>query len=114
MNIRIYQINADRDYNCVRFESLEELERIQGSTEIDSSIYDCVFAGEVECIDLEDVYQKFNIDHPEGYRGRSLSKSDVVEVIEADGIELGFYYCDRVGFKSIEFDPDGGAGQESL
>ena len=30
---------------------------------------------------LEEVYQMFNLDHPDGYRGRSLSVSDVVEVV---------------------------------
>ena len=106
MNIRIYQVNMSRDENNVAFQGLDELEHFHGSREIDSSVYDCVFAGEVDCGDLEDVFRKFNIDHPNGYKGRSLSKSDVVEVIEADGIEPGFYFCDSIGFKSVEFDPE--------
>lgn len=35
----------------------------------------------MECGTLEEVYQMFNLDHPDGYRGRSLSVSDVVEVV---------------------------------
>lgn len=106
MNIRIYQINLGRDEKRAAFLGLEELERFKGSKEIDSSIYDCVFSGEADCGGLEDVYQKFNIAHPDGYKGRSLSKSDVVEIIEADGLNPGFYYCDTFGFKEVGFDPD--------
>ena len=95
-----------RDEKRVAFLGLEELERFQGSKEIDSSIYDCVFSGETDCGGLEDVYQKFNVAHPDGYKGRSLSKSDVVEIIEADGVKPGFYFCDTFGFKEVGFDPD--------
>ena len=81
MNIRIYQINMDRDTERKAFEGIENLERLFGGSAIDSSIYDKVFEGEVDCDSLEGIYQKFNLDHPESYRGRSLSVSDVVEII---------------------------------
>lgn len=81
MNIAIYQIDPDRDENNVAFLNYENLERFQGSAELRSEIYDKVFEGEVECGTLEEVYQMFNLDHPDGYRGRSLSVSDVVEVV---------------------------------
>ncbi len=81
MNIRIYQINMDRDTERKAFEGIENLERLFGGSSIDSSIYDKVFEGEVDCESLEGIYQKFNLDHPEGYRGRSLSVSDIVEII---------------------------------
>ena len=80
MNIAIYQVNMGRDHNRVAFQSLDEMERFHGSSEIESEIYDKVFEGEVNCENLEDVYRKFNIDHPDGYKGRSLSVSDVVGV----------------------------------
>ena len=105
MRIRIYQVNMGRDNHRVAFFSLEELEQFRGSKKIDSKIYDRVFDGEVDGQNLEDVYKQFNISHPEGYEGRSLSVSDVVEVIDAERIESGFYFCDSVGFKSVEFDP---------
>lgn len=47
-----------------------------------------------------------NIDHPEDYRGRSLSVSDVVEVYESDAIPQGFYFCDSFGFKQVTFHPE--------
>ncbi len=69
---------------------------------MNSSIYDKVFSGEVDCNNLEDVYRMFNTDHPKEYIGRSLSVSDVVEII--DGDDKGFYFCDNIGFEKIAFD----------
>ena len=103
MNISIYQINMSRDPKRTAFRSLEDLNNPE---EIDSSIYDCVFSGEVECGNLEDVFQKFNLDHPSGYKGRSLSVSDVVEIKEAEDADPGTYFCDLVGFKKVSFDPN--------
>lgn len=105
MDIAIYQVNMGRDHNRVAFQSLDGLERFQGSSEIESEIYDKVFEGEVSCENLEDVYRMFNLDHPKGYKGRSLSVSDVVEVIGADG-ESTYNFCDTVGFQKVSFDPD--------
>lgn len=78
MKIRIYQINSDRDENRMMFLSHDRLERFQGSPEVDSKIYDKVYDKEVDCSNLEEVYTLLNIDHPEDYRGRSLSVSDAV------------------------------------
>lgn len=106
MNIRIYQINLERDTDSVAFFDLETARKFRGDNIPKSENYDKVFDGEVECNDLEDVYEMFNINHPDGYRGRSLSKSDVVEIVSGDKQSPGFYYCDSVGFKEVIFDPD--------
>ena len=121
MKIRIYQINMERDINLFVFMSLDTLEKTTGSpAAIDSSIYDLVYEGDVDCQSLEQVFQVFNLQHPADYEGRSLSVSDVVEVVEnpKDNIEIignetdelpvkrGFYYCNDFGFKQVEFDAD--------
>ena len=105
MEICIYQVDHKRDQNRVAFESMEHLEEYQGSSEIDSSIYDRVFEGNVECAGLEDVFQVFNLNPPEGYKGRSLSVSDVVEVIDDNG-DSTFHFCDSIGFKDVAFNPE--------
>ena len=104
MNIAIYQIDPDRDENNVVFLNYENLERFQGPAALRSEIYDKVFEGEVECGTLEEVYQMFNLDHPDGYRGRSLSVSDVVEVVGEE--KSTFHFCDSIGFREVDFDPD--------
>ena len=106
MKIRIFQINMGRDEKSEAFLGIDEREHVLNLTEINSSIYDCVFSGDVDCNGLEDVYQKFNIDHPDGYNGRSLSVSDVVEILESEDVDKGFYYCDSIGFSKVDFDPD--------
>ena len=102
MQIKIYQINLDRDNDRLAFVSLDSLNR-SGKT-VNPEIYDKVFEGEVKCRDLEDVFQMFNLDHPEDYRGRSLSVSDVVAVRNPITGEDSFHFCDSVGFEEINFD----------
>ena len=105
MDIRIYQINSGKDAAHVAFGSIERLQQLQGSTDINESLYDMIFEGAVECKTMEDVYQKFNTDHPKGYRGHSLSVSDIVEIKDAPAIQPGFYFCDSFGFKKVVFKP---------
>ena len=104
MEIKIYQIDMERDKNRVAFERLEHLEKYQGSAEVDAALYDKVFEGRVDCANLEQVYEMFNLRHPEGYRGRSLSVADVVEVMDGAG-KSTFYFCDSIGFQEISFEP---------
>ena len=106
MNIKIYQINMERDTDHIAFIGYHALSEFQNASEINSSIYDQVFEGTVEAKSLEDVYQIFNREHPAGYCGRSLSVSDIVEISEDTKLDPGFYFCDTFGFKNVEFDPE--------
>jgi len=105
MVISIYQINIERDKDRVAFYGLEDLTEMKGEIKLDSSIYDGVYSGEVDCSSLEDVCQMFNLDHLSEYRGRSLSVSDIVEVKSAENVDSGFYFCDSFGFQKVEFTP---------
>ena len=49
---------------------------------------------------LEDLYVKFNIDHPNDFRGHSMSVSDIVALKIAG--EVSFHYVDSVGFQKLE------------
>ena len=99
MRIKIYQIDAEKDKNGVKFISIDRLERLQGSKNIDAGLYNEVFDGEVEYSDLEDLYAQFNQAqrHPL-HRGHSMSVSDVIKTTD------GTYFCDRFGFQKIDFD----------
>ena len=104
MKIKIYQINTDRDnYGCA-FMGMEWLKKAMGTDTPDSTIYDRVFDGEIRGTSPEDVYARFNWELPSGYRGRSLSVSDVVEIGEGAEVEPGFYFCESIGFKKVDFD----------
>ena len=106
MKIDIYQINTGRDPKQLKFLCLDTARRILHSAEPDSAVYDKVYSGDVKCRNLEDVFTLFNSRRPEGFRGHSLSVSDVVEVEDAAGITPGFYFCDSFGFKEIPFQPE--------
>ena len=90
MKINIYQINHERDDKRLMFFGLDEVQKLTGSKMVKAEIYDKIFSGDVDCHSLEDVYRKFNEEHPAGYKGRSLSVSDVVEIVESDNTEKRF------------------------
>lgn len=104
MDIKIYQINWSRDDDRVAYLGLSQLDKFQGSSEVNSEIYDKVFEGAVEVDTLEGVYQMFNCDCPEDFQGHSLSVSDVVEIV--NGENAGFYFCDSIGFQPVKFEPE--------
>ena len=97
--IKIYQINLDRDANRAAFMSSDRLKA--RNKKIDFASYDLVYEGNPGCVDLDDIFIKFNLAHPEDYRGRSLSVSDIVELIGNDA-ECGFYFCDSFDWKKLK------------
>lgn len=103
MKIRIFQVNPERDTKRTIFLGSMAQTKILGNFTVDKSIYDEVYQGEVMCEDLDDVFEMFNIKHPEDYKGRSLSVTDMIEVIEHNVIEPGFYFVDSFGFKRLKF-----------
>ena len=48
---------------------------------------------------LEDIYSRFNIDHPKDFKGHSLSVSDVV-VLHQNGQDTA-HYVDSFGYKDV-------------
>lgn len=95
MKIAIYQIAIERDENRLAFQSLNHIISVSNGR-VPAELYDCVFAGEVSAQTLEDIFYVFNMEHPSGYKGRSLSVSDVVEIFLASG-GSEFYYCGQSG-----------------
>ena len=81
MDIKIYQINADRDTDGVKFLPHDYLKSVQGESTINASIYDEVFCGDLDCQTLEEIYTKFNTEGHPLHRGHSLSVSDIVQTL---------------------------------
>mgnify|MGYP001205265367 CR=1 FL=1 len=104
MDIKIYQINSYRDQNRICYMGTESLEKFQGSSAIDSSLYDKIYEGTIDCQNLEQVFEMFNLNHPAEFHGHSLSVSDIVEVVEGGNEKPGFYFCDSIGFEPVVFD----------
>ena len=102
MKVRIYQIDFERDEKFLCYRNLETvLERCGGIIPAES--YNLVFEYEALSDNLERLFFIFNEAHPKGYKARSMSMSDVVEVIDpVNGSK--FFFCDKIGFKEVSFD----------
>lgn len=98
MRVKIYQIDSERDINKIKLFGYDSLQKFQGSSDVNSSIYDEVFNAEIENSLPEDVFIKFNTEMHPLFRGHSLSVSDVVVTPQ------GAFFCDNFGFKKIDFD----------
>ena len=104
MKIKVYQINLQNDTQKLAFTNYDGYKKLTKTETVDSSIYDCVFEGQVDCKNLEDVYCLFNHNHPQWFVGRSVSVSDVIYIAEPKEL-CGHYYCDSIGFKQVNFLP---------
>ena len=65
---------------------------------INADTYELVFDGDLPAQTAEDVFRIFNLKHPNGYRGRSMSVSDIVWMED-----IGYWFCDKVGPKLFFF-----------
>ena len=106
----IYQLKHNLELVHLRFESTESLKRM-GITKdnfdaIKPENYELIYVGELSELQeqtegemLEAIYEKFNIDHPEDYRGHSLSVSDIV-VLHQNG-KNSAHFVDSFGFTGL-------------
>jgi len=93
---RIYQLKRGEDTRELQFESYDRLKE-SGQT-LNPDHYVKVYEAELtEGLSLEDIYTRFNIDHPKDFYGHSLSVSDVI-VLHKDGKDSA-HYVDRFGYK---------------
>ena len=94
----IYQLKDSAETRDIRFMDMDYLEK--EGIPVSRENYTLVYTGELtEGMSLEDIYTKFNIDHPADFTGHSLSVSDVV-VVHQDG-ENTSHYVDSVGYREI-------------
>ena len=94
----IYQLKDSAETRDIRFMNMDYLEK--EGIPVSRENYTLVYTGELkEGMSLEDIYTKFNVDHPADFTGHSLSVSDVV-VLHQDG-ENTSHYVDSVGYREI-------------
>ena len=95
MKIKLYQIAPEKDDKNLMLMGYK-FTVLHGG--INAGSYELVFDGDLPVQTAEDVFRIFNLEHPSGYRGRSMSVSDIVWM---EG--LGYWFCDGVGFRRIQF-----------
>ena len=106
----IYQLKPNPEFDSLRFEGTESLKRM-GITKdnfdaIKPENYTLLYVGELSELQketqgatLEAIFEKFNLDHPEDFRGHSLSVSDIV-VLHQNGQNTA-HFVDSFGYTEI-------------
>ena len=104
----IYQVKHTDELRDIRYEGLEWLKSIGQTAQRDN--YDLVYTAPLPPSDLkgdtaEQLFYRFNNEHPADYRHPSMSVSDIV-AIKRDG-KVSCHYCDSFGFAEVPgFLPD--------
>ena len=94
----IYQLTDGDETRDYRFEPYDRLQA--AGLAVDRANYELVYtASLVPGTSLDDIFTRFNIDHPKDFKGHSLSVSDVV-VLHQDGQDTA-HYVDRGDFKQV-------------
>ena len=94
----IYQLKHGDETRDLRFEPYDRLQAT--GNVVDKANYELVYSAELTPgTSLEDIYTRFNIDHPKDFKGHSLSVSDVV-VLHQNGQDAA-HYVDSFGYKSV-------------
>ena len=94
----IYQIKGGDETRDLRFEPYDRLQA--AGNVVDRANYELVYSAPLAPgTSLEDIYTRFNIDHPKDFKGHSLSVSDVV-VLHQDGQDAA-HYVDSFGYKEV-------------
>ena len=94
----IYQLKDGDETRDYRFEPYDRLQA--AGLAVDRANYELVYTAPlVPGTSLDDIFTRFNIDHPKDFKGHSLSVSDVV-VLHQGGQDTA-HYVDRGDFKQI-------------
>ena len=94
----IYQLKDGDGMRDYRFEPYDRLQAVGLSVE--ATNYNLVYTAELTPgTSLEDIYTRFDTDHPEDFKGHSLSVSDIV-VLHQNG-ENTAHYVDRIGYRDV-------------
>ena len=94
----IYQLKRGDETRDFRFEPYDRLQA--AGNVVDKANYELVHSAPLTPgTSLEDIYTRFNIDHPKDFKGHSLSVSDVV-VLHQNGQDTA-HYVDSFGYKDV-------------
>lgn len=101
---RIYQLKSDEKYHGIRFEDRATLQK--SGIQLGINDYNLVYEGNFNDVEgdsfddkLNTLYDRFNFEQPEDFKGRSLSVSDVITIKNSKNESA--YYVDSIGFTDI-------------
>ena len=105
MKYSIYQIpfpttpEEEKEYVRYSFVHLDWIDEVKLSRY--KKVYEGVIGEGNPNEKLEDLFRMFNLNHPEDFKGHSLSVSDLIK------LDNKFYYCDAFGWTNIKFNKFG-------
>ena len=98
-SVEIWQVKGDlSNRHDIIFCNLDYLKK-QG-VKVNNSLYEKVWEQPVNEIDAEHIFYEFNVSRPEGFKGHSLSVSDMVVYKNGEDIVTSLF-CDSIGFTEI-------------
>ena len=98
-NFSIYQVPPGPEGRDFRYRSYEDLQA--DGLSVDRKNYQLVYTAPLDKdTTLDEIYRRFNIEHPADYKGHSLSTGDIV-VFRQDGKQTAYYVDERADYRQV-------------
>lgn len=98
-NFSIYQVPPGPEGRDLRYRSYEELQA--DGLSVDRKNYQLIYSAPLDKdITLDEIYRRFNMEHPADYKGHSLSMGDIV-VFRQDGKQTAYYVDEGADYRQV-------------
>ena len=98
-NFSIYQVPPGPEGRDFRYRSYEDLQA--DGLSVDRKNYQLVYTAPLDKdTTLDEIYRRFNIEHPADYKGHSLSTGDIV-VFRQDGKQIAYYVDEGADYRQV-------------
>jgi len=98
-NFSIYQVPPGPEGRDLRYRSYEELQA--DGLSVDRKNYQLVYTAPLDKdTTLDEIYRRFNMEHPADYKGHSLSMGDIV-VFRQDGKQTAYYVDEGADYRQV-------------
>ena len=98
-NFSIYQVPPGPEGRDFRYRSYEDLQA--DGLSVDRKNYQLVYTAPLDKdTTLDEIYRRFNIEHPADYKGHSLSTGDIV-VFRQDGKQTAYYVDEGADYRQV-------------
>ena len=98
-NFSIYQVPPGPEGRNFRYRSYEDLQA--DGLSVDRKNYQLVYTAPLDKdTTLDEIYRRFNMEHPADYKGHSLSMGDIV-VFRQDGKQTAYYVDEGADYRQV-------------
>ena len=98
-NFSIYQVPPGPEGRDLRYRSYEDLQA--DGLSVDRKNYQIVYTAPLDKdTTLDEIYRRFNMEHPSDYKGHSLSMGDIV-VFRQDGKQTAYYVDEGADYRQV-------------